>query len=105
MYLEQQQGEGPQDALACGSGTRLSTPLPLLPDPATAVGLVPRAVEWDQFSPSVCAVPHVGHNLASPLTNTALPTASLGQRKLLFNYGGFDFDSTNFPCCLLKLQG
>lgn len=44
MYLEQQQGEGRQDALACGSGTRLSTPLPLLPDPAAAVGLVPRAV-------------------------------------------------------------
>ena len=104
MTLEQQ-GEGPQDALVCGSGMWLSSLVTLLPDLAAAVGLVQRAVERDEFSHSACAVPHVGHNLMSPLTNTALPTTSLGQRKLLFNYCGFDVDSTDFPCCLLNLQG
>lgn len=98
-------GERPQDALVCGSGMWLSSLLTLPPDPAAAMGLVQHAVEQDEFSPSAGALLHVGHNLTSLLTNTALPTASLGQRKLLFNYRGFDFDSTNFPCCLLNLQG
>lgn len=56
----------------------------LPPDPATAMGLVQHAVEWDEFSPSAYAVPLagawtcalVGRNLMSPLRNTALPTAS-----------------------------
>lgn len=62
------------------SGMWLSSPATLLLDPAAAMGLVQCAVEWDEVLHCVCAVPYVGQDLMSPLTNTALPTASLGQR-------------------------
>lgn len=64
----------------------------------------PQPWVWDSVLWSGLRFPVVCmQSLVSPLTTTtALPTTSPGQKKkCLVNYCGFDFDSTNFPCCLL----
>lgn len=62
----EQQGEGPQTALVHGSGTELRSMVTLLLAPATALGLGWCAVDWDEISCCMCAVPCVlAHNYCS----------------------------------------